>query len=74
MSDDNDQNVYIRIKTVLVGDAIDDRTGESMVVLFLKVLTEGDASEDYRFALPEDKAQALGKLLLSDDTKSYQKH
>ena len=38
MSDDNEQNVYLRIKTVFVGDAIDDRTGESMVVLFLKVL------------------------------------
>ena len=74
MSDGDKQNAYRRIEKVFIGDAVDDRTGETQVVLVLEVLTEDDNFERYRFALPPDKAQALGKLLLSGKTKPYQKH
>ena len=48
--------------------------GRLRLSLVLEVLTEDDNFERYRFALPPDKAQALGKLLLSGKTKPYQKH
>lgn len=74
MSGGDEQNAYRRIKKVFIGDAIDDRTGETQVLLVLEVLTDGDRLKSYRFALPPEEAQALGKLLLSGETKPYRKH
>ena len=74
MSGGDEQIAYRRIKKVSIGDAIDDRTGETQVVLVLEALTEGDDLKRFHFALPPEKAQALGKLLLWGKTKPYQKH